>query len=86
MLDLGYVMRRAWELCRSQPVLWVLGFLASLGTIGVRLGAGNRVAWDQMVGRVAPEVRRRVHDLFGLGAQATVPAALGLVVLVGSFG
>jgi hypothetical protein len=86
VIDLGYVLRRAWVLFRSQRILWTFGFMASLGTIGVRLGVGNRGVWDQMLGQVAPELQRRVSYLFGSAHRVGLLAGLGLVVVPVSFG
>ena len=86
MLDLGYILRRAWELFRSQRALWVFGFVASLGTTGVRLGAGGRGVWNQVAREVAPGIQHRVADLTSGPYRGGLLAALALAALAVSFG
>ena len=40
-MDLGYVLRRAWEVTWRNKVLWLFSFLVSLGMVGRRVGIAS---------------------------------------------
>jgi hypothetical protein len=82
-MEYGRVLRRAWEITRRWKVLWVLGFLASLGsggTGGGGQGAGYRMDSTDLSpwfgGRGWPEVWAAIGGLI------LALACLGLLIAI----
>jgi hypothetical protein len=61
MIDLGYILRRAWEIAWRHKILWLFGFCAGLGTVGARLGMGGG-RWDQPAAWLPPEAQRALVE------------------------
>jgi hypothetical protein len=78
-VDIGYVLRRAWEITRRHKVLWLFGFLISLGTVVRRVGTGSGSRWEQLAGELPPEAQRAMADL--LRSPYFVAAVAALVLL-----
>jgi hypothetical protein len=85
-MELGYVLRRAWEITWRHKVLWLFGFLVSLGTVGRRIGTGSSSRWEQPVRELPPEVQRAIVD-FSRSSYSVVAVValvlLGLIISVG---
>ena len=80
MIDLGYVLRRAWEITWRHKVLWLFGFLVSLGTMGARLGvSGSR--WEQPARELLLEVQRDIADFVNVTYFVAAVAVLALLVI-----
>lgn len=80
MIDLGYVLRRAWEITRRHKSLWLFGFCAGLGAMGLRLGVGG-VRWERPAAWLPPEAQRALVA-FAHGPYAWIAwAALALLAL-----
>ena len=62
-MDVGYALRRAWEISWRHKVLWLPGFLVGLGTVGVRAGVGCGVRWDWPVRALPPDAQRMISEL-----------------------
>ena len=58
-MDIGYVLRRAWEITWRHKAPWLFGFLVSLGTVGTRLSV-SAIRWEQL----ARELLVEVHSCF----------------------
>lgn len=58
-MDLGYILRRAWEVTWRHKVLWLFGFLVALGS-----GAStqNNVNYRRSVEELPPETQRAVYE------------------------
>jgi len=85
-MDLGYVLRRAWEITWRHKVLWLFGFLVSLGMVNRRVGTSGGSRWVQPTRELPPQVQRAVADFlrcpyFVVAVVALV--LLGLVIGVG---
>jgi hypothetical protein len=85
VIDLGYVLSRAWEITWRRKALWLFGFLASLGTVGARVGMGSGGRWEWPARGLPPEAQRAVSDLrsssyftVALGALALLALAIGV--------
>ena len=85
-VDLGYVLRRAWEVTWRHKVLWLFGFLVSLGIVGRRVGICSGGRWEWPVRELPPEVQRAIADLLSSSTFAVVIAALVLLVLAVGIG
>ena len=77
MIDLGYILRRAWEITWRHKVLWIFGFLVALGS-----GASGQssVEYRRPVGELPPEVQRTIYE-FVTGPYFV--AAIVALILVG---
>jgi len=85
-VDIGYVLRRAWEITWRHKALWLFGFLISLGTVGRRVGTGSGSRWEQLMGELPPEVQRAVANFLRSPYCVVAVAALvllGLIIGVG---
>jgi hypothetical protein len=85
-MDLGYVLRRGWEITRRHRVLWLFGFLASLGTVGRHIGTGSFGRWEQPARELPPQVQRALADFLDSPywvAAVVALVLLGLVISVG---
>jgi hypothetical protein len=85
-MDLGYVLRRAWEITWRHKTLWLFGFLVSLGTVSVRFSTGSSSRWERLARELPPEVQPAVSDLIAspyFSALMVSLVLLGLVVGVG---
>jgi len=85
-VDLGYVLRRAWEVTWRHKVLWLFGFLVSLGIVGRRVGIGSGGRWEWSVRELPPEVQRAITDLLSSSTFTAVIAALVLLALAVGIG
>ena len=61
MIDLGYVLRRAWEITWRHKALWLFGFLVSLGTVSARFGTSSG-RWESVTRELPPEMQRGLAD------------------------
>jgi hypothetical protein len=84
-MDLGYVLRRAWEITRRFRSLWLFGFLVSLGTV-----SGRFLPAVTYVGRVVrglpsggPSTISDVFSGFYATALVVLVAVLGCAVGIG---
>jgi len=79
-MDLGYILRRMWQITWRHKHLWLFGFLVCLGTMATRLSmsAGR---WEQPVPGLPPEVQRAVADFTGSPYFVLVVVALALLAL-----
>lgn len=85
-MDLGYVLRRAWEITWRHKMLWLFGFLVSLGTVSRRIGTGSGVRWEQSARELSPQVQRALVDFLSSPYSVVTVVALvllGLVIGVG---
>ncbi|HUV88607.1 MAG TPA: hypothetical protein VMY80_03060 [Anaerolineae bacterium] len=82
MIELGYVLRRAWEITWQHKVLWLLGFLVSLGTVGARLAAAASGRCQRLAQELPPEVQRALADWLSSSYFTATLAALAFLVLV----
>jgi hypothetical protein len=96
MLDLRYILRRAWRITGRHRALWLFGFLISLGAMGTRVGLGGRGVWQQVAQELAPGSRAAIQRWFAspyflaavalltllVGAALTVLSAVGRGALV----
>lgn len=85
MVDLGYVIRRAWEITWRHKTLWLFGFLVSLGTVGTYVGIGSGSRWEWLAQKLPPEAQRAVSTLssssyFTIAIVAVVLLALTISV------
>jgi hypothetical protein len=76
VIDLGYILRRAWEITWRHRALWLFGFLASLGTVSVRLGTSSS-RWESVTRELPPEIQHRISAFLG-----SPYLAVAIVVLV----
>jgi hypothetical protein len=79
MLDLRYILRRAWRITRRHRALWLFGFLISLGAMGTRIGLGGRGMWQSVAQELAPGSRAAIQRWF---ASPYFLAAAALLTLV----
>jgi hypothetical protein len=85
MMDLTYVLRRAWEITRRHKRLWLFGFLVSLGTVSARFSTGSG-RWEQLAQELPPDVQSAVSEFLSSPYFTVVMVflvLLGLVVGVG---
>jgi hypothetical protein len=85
VLDLPYILRRAGQMLRGHGVLWGLGCLAQLGTVGVSAGLGSRGLWQQATREMGPAAERLFGRFAGSPALPIAAALLGLLVAAGLF-
>jgi len=79
-MELGYVLRRAWEIAWRHKVLWLFGFLVALGS-GTS-GQGN-VNYRRSVGELPPEMQRAIYEFVTspyFVVAVLILVALGLVI------
>jgi hypothetical protein len=82
-MDLGYVLRRAWEITRRFKSLWLFGFLVSLGTVGGRFFPGVTYVERAMRG-LPPGASSPISDSFARPyATAVIVFVVVLVCAVG---
>ena len=84
-MDLGYILRRAWEIARRRKRLWLFGFLVSLGTVSARFSV-NTVRWEQLARQLPPDVQPAVTEFLAspyFGVVTVLLALLGIAVAVG---
>ena len=84
-MDLGYILRRAWEIARRRKRLWLFGFLVSLGTVSARFSV-NSVRWEQLVRQLPPDVQPAVTEFLAspyFGVVTALLALLGIAVAIG---
>jgi hypothetical protein len=85
VIDLGYILRRSWEITWGRKALWLFGFLVSLGTVSTRFSAsGGR--WERVTRELPPEMQHIVSDFLGSPYFAVAIVALVLLGLVLSVG
>lgn len=75
-MDLGYILRRAWEVTWRHKVLWLFGFLVALGS-GV--SRQNNINYSRSVEELPPDVQHAIHE-FVTGPYFVV-AIVALVLL-----
>jgi hypothetical protein len=84
-MDLGYVLHRTWEITWQHKVLWLFGFLVSLGTVGARVGLGSGGSrWEWSVRQLPPEAQRAISGF--LSSPYFVVAVVALVLLAAVIG
>jgi hypothetical protein len=84
VIDLTYILRRAGEITRRHKALWLLGFLTSLGGVGLRLATGGGGGGRALLEHAPPQLQRLVADM-GSGfyaASLVVGLALSLALMV----
>lgn len=64
VIDLGYILRRAWEITWRHKILWLFGFLVSLGMVSARLGTSSS-RWESVTRELPPEMQRRISGFLG---------------------
>ncbi|UCC75806.1 MAG: hypothetical protein JSW37_09825, partial [Anaerolineales bacterium] len=62
MVQLSYVLRRAWKITWRHKALWLFGLLVSLGTVGTRASVGSGSRWERSTRELPPEVQRAIAD------------------------
>ena len=78
--DLGYVLRRSWEITWRHRSLWLFGLMGSLGTAGVPIAAmGSGGRWGLLMRDLPPEVQTAVSGL--LSSPYITVMVVGLVLL-----
>jgi hypothetical protein len=85
VIDLGYVLRRAWEITWRHKVLWLFGFLVSLGTVGARFGTSSS-RWESVVRELPPEMQRGLADFLSSPYFTIVTVVLVLLGIALSVG
>jgi hypothetical protein len=85
VIDLGYILRRAWEITWRHKTLWLFGFLVSLGTVSTRLGTSSS-RWESVTRELPPEMQRRISGFLGSPYLAVAIVALVLVGIALSVG
>ncbi|HIE47684.1 TPA: hypothetical protein EYP84_02175 [Candidatus Bipolaricaulota bacterium] len=70
-MDYGYILRRAWQILWQHKILWLFGFLASLG---------GRFRFDLRMEDLPPEARRRIAEF--VSSPRFVPVTVGFVLLM----
>jgi hypothetical protein len=70
-MDYGYILRRAWQILWQHKILWLFGFLASLG---------GRFRFDLRMEDLPPEAQRRIAEF--VSSPRFVPVAVGFVLLM----
>jgi hypothetical protein len=86
MIDLGYVLRRAWQITRRHKILWLFSFLVSLGTVGKFLSSGSNSRWEQIARELPPDAQRVALDFISspyFVAVLVLLVMLGIVVSLG---
>lgn len=78
MLDLAYVLRRTWQIFLRHRLLWVFGWLAQLGTLGLRVSAGSRERWTRAAAELAAPAGQVLLRLVASPWPALVGVVLGL--------
>lgn len=84
-MELGYVLRRAWQITWKHKLLWIFGVLVSLGIVGTRLGISSS-QWELAAQELPPGLQQPIMDFLNGPYVATVKAIftiLGLVVGLG---
>jgi hypothetical protein len=81
MVQLSYVLRRAWKITWRHKALWLFGLLVSLGTVGTRAGVGSGSRWEQSTRALPPEVRRAIADFLSSPYFTVAVVALALLAL-----
>lgn len=82
-MDIGYVLRRAWEITWRHKALWLFGFLVSLGTVGTRLSV-SAIRWEQPARELLVEVHRDIAGFLSINyfvAVAAILVLLGLIII-----
>jgi hypothetical protein len=86
-MDLGYVIRRAWQITWQHKALWLFGFLVGLelAMVGARLGVSG-IQWERAVQELPPDVQRPTVDFLDssyVGVAAAAFAVVGFLISVG---
>lgn len=83
MIDLPYVLRRAWQIFWRHRTLWLFGCLVRLGTLGASVSLGSRRLWEG----AALEAQQPARDLLlGILTSPYLPVPLVVLTLGASFG
>jgi len=75
-MDLGYILRRAWEVTWRHKVLWLFGFLVALGSGTL---AQSNVNYKSTTGELPPEVQHTIYEF--VTSPYFVVAIVALVLL-----
>lgn len=86
MIDLAYVLRSAWRISWRHKRLWLLGFVASLGLAGTRLGVTSRGVWEQAARELPPDLGQAVLRFLDSPYFTVVVVGFGLIALLISVG
>lgn len=86
VMDLSYVLRRAWEILWRHKTLWLFGFIVSLGTVGARASVGSRGVWERAARELPPELERITLDFLSSPYLVVATVALALLAVVVSTG
>jgi hypothetical protein len=86
-MDLGYVLRRAWQITWQHKALWLFGFLVGLelGMVGARLSVSG-VQWERAVQELPPDAQRPIVDFLDssyVDVAAAAFAVVGFLISVG---
>ena len=73
-MDYGDILTRGWRITWNNKFLWVLGFLAALGSAGGGSNSGSSVSQSIGSGEVTPE------ELLALGGIAAAVTCLALII------
>ncbi len=63
MIDLAYILRRAGEITWRHKSLWLLGFLTSLGSVGLRLATGGGGSGRALLEHAPSQLQRFITRL-----------------------
>ena len=75
-MDLGYILRRAWEVTWRHKVLWLFGFLVALGS---GISAQSNVNYRSTTSELPPEVQHTIYEF--VASPYFVVAIIALVLL-----
>jgi hypothetical protein len=86
MIDLAYILRRAWRVWRRHKKLWPLGFVANLGIAGARLDFANRGVWERAARELPPDLARPVLRLLEVPYLIALLVVLGVILVLAGIG
>jgi len=86
MIDLAYVLREAWGTGWRHKRLWLLGFVASLGVVGLRTGVASRTEWERAAQELPPNLGQAVLRFLSSPYFTVVALLAVLLILAGAFG
>ena len=86
MVDLGYILRRAWEIPWRHKTLWLFGLAVGLGTTGLRVSLGRRSLWEQAARELPAEYGRAIAGFLSGPFFIVVAASLALLAVAAAIG
>ena len=84
-MELGYILRRAWQITWEHKRLWLFGFLVSLGVTGTRIGVSSS-QWELAVYELPPEMQQPIVAFINDPSFATVAVVFTVLGFVASVG